>query len=137
VFFPTEEWFVEWVRVTNADRRFRSASKGWAGSVGLVVRRIDARDFYVRLDGADGRWTGVRVAASAALVDEADFVLSASLDSWRAILRQEIDPLRAIITGHVHARGQLSALLARATAMRVMTQLAAGLNTTFESTESQ
>jgi putative sterol carrier protein len=94
-----------------------------------------APDFYVRLEGAEGRWTDVRAATSAALVEGADFVLSGSLDSWRAILQQEMDPLRAIITGHVRPQGQLSALLARTNAMRVMTQLAADVDTTFESTD--
>ena len=138
--FPTQEWFDEWVRVANADTRFRRAGEGWTGSVGLVVRGargVPARDFFVRLNGADGKWTEVSAGGDPALVNGGDFVLSANLDTWQGLVAQEIDPVRAVITGQVRVRGQLSALPAWTAALRVMTELAGGLDTAFDSTAPQ
>ncbi|MFT4216506.1 MAG: hypothetical protein QM619_04885 [Micropruina sp.] len=127
--FATEEWFAAWVDAANADDRFRAAGVGWKGSVGLVV--LGRVDTFARLDGAEGRWTTLAVGTAPVLVEGTTFTISADAATWRELVEQRLDPLRALIVGRARIRGQLSAILARTTALRVMTAIAGGLDTTF------
>lgn len=126
--FGTEQWLSAWVATTNADERFRAAGAGWHGSVGLVVKDVPVGDIYMRLDGADGSWTSYELGRQAALVEGSLFTLSADRATWRDVLTQHVNPVRALIVGRVRVRGQLSAVLRRITALTIMVELAATLD---------
>lgn len=131
--FASDEWFAAWTELTNSDPDFRAAGVGWQGSVGLVVRADASHPVvHVRLEGAEGQWTSVTVSADAVIVEGTTFALTADRATWQAVVAQELDPIRALITGRVRVRGQLSAILSRLTATRIMTRRLAEVPTEFD-----
>lgn len=132
--FPSAAWLGGWVEVCNDDEEFRRAGRGWAGTIGAVVgpdERYLASAVYLRLDGQEGQWTSHELTTSEAAVADATVTLTAPYGVWKIVIRQELDPLRAMIRGQVRVKGRLSVILGRVPAMRRMTRLAGTLPTLF------
>ncbi len=137
--FPSAAWLDRWVEVCNDDEEFRRAGQGWVGTIGAVVS-ADAHDLasavYLRLDGRDGRWTSHQISTAEDAVADATVTLVAPYDVWKSVIRQDLDPLRAMIRGQVRVTGRLSVILGRVPAMRRMTRLAGTLPTRFPDEQS-
>lgn len=132
--FPSPEWLTAWAGIANEDARFGQAGRGWKGAVGLVIEPVAGvaePPVYMRLDGFDGQWTAHALGSDAALLDGTLFTLSAAYLVWKRVIRQEIEPVRGVIQGQIRVHGHLSSLLRWTGSLRLMTELAGQLETTF------
>ena len=103
------------------------AAATWEGSLALSMLDptggADSRAVFVDL------WHGTCRAARVAVADDlggADFVLSGSTETWKRVLRGEVAPLMAIMTGRLTlTRGSLAALIPYAAAAKALVDAAA------------
>lgn len=133
--FPSEEWVAAWTSQCNQSSAYLSAARGWDGVVTLRISPDGdhrERPLYVQLTAQDGSWTSHQFGADPALADNPSFLLTAPYRTWKQLVRQEIDPVRAIMRGTVRVQGRLSELLTWSGSLRVMTELAGTVETAFE-----
>lgn len=132
--FPSEEWVAAWTSRCNASAAYLAAASGWDGVVALEIGPDDdhlSEPLYVRLCAQDGQWTSFRFGPDRALAEHPSFLLTARYATWKQLVRQEIDPVRAIMRGTVRVQGRLSELFAWSDSLQVMTGLAGQVDTIF------
>ena len=122
----SSEWALAWKLAIDAHAGYRVAAATWEGSLALSMpdpSGAAGRAVFVDL------WHGTCRAARVALPDDlggADFVLSGSTETWKRVLRGEVAPLMAIMTGRLTlTRGSLAALIPYAAAAKALVDAAA------------
>jgi putative sterol carrier protein len=136
--FASTSWVDAWVELMNADDRFRAEGQGWVGSIGCVINSDDSGGpppIYMRLSGADGHWDAAQAGPAATLVEDVTVRLEGPRHTWRLVIDQDLNPIRAMVQGRLRVHGQLSALLRFHRAIVLMAQLAGDVDTLSESAD--
>ena len=117
----------------RARNSLRAGEDSW--SVVLVVDADPAAALatpvYLRLEGRDGRWTSHELGHSTALLDGALFVVRGPYARWKALIRQELHPIKALLQGKLRIEGHLPELLRWTGALIILAALAAEIETEF------
>jgi putative sterol carrier protein len=133
--FPSEQWVDALVALANRTPEFEASGRGWEGAVGLVIEPdADAglsEPIYVRLDGRHGKWLGSELRNDSSLVEGAVFVLRAPYPHWKDLIRQKIQPIRALLQGKVRVEGHLPVILKWMKSVAVLAELAGRIDTEF------
>jgi putative sterol carrier protein len=133
--FPSDEWAAAWLELSNTSAEFAASGRGFVGSVVLVVDAEPAAELatpiYLRLEGRDGRWTRHELGRSAALLDDALFVVRGPYARWKALIRQELHPIKALLQGKLRIEGHLPELLRWTRALIILASLAGEIETEF------
>jgi putative sterol carrier protein len=113
--FPSEEWIEEVGRASQRDTELRGLIKGFEGSFVFHVEPEEGlleKTFYLyfKLDQ-----NGVHSGAALSFLDErpnVDYVIAGRYSNWKAVLKGDIDPLKALMTRKLWlARGKMMNLL--------------------------
>ena len=123
-------WCDRWAVELAASTAYRSAAAEWEGA---VVLRLDV-DGPLRAAWADLNHGDCRECRPAAPDDleEAPFVLTTDLDTWRALFAGQLDPMWALMGHRIRLdRGQLGKLIPFATAAKEMVAAARRVPTRF------
>jgi putative sterol carrier protein len=133
--FPSDDWAEAWVALANASDEFEASGAGWSGSVGLVVEADrDAglpSPVYMRLDGENGKWVGFAVGHNGVLLEGTVFVLRAAYPRWKALIRQELHPIKGLLQGKIRIRGHLPEILKWTRSIMILVELAGRVKTEF------
>jgi putative sterol carrier protein len=138
--FPSDTWLTTWLELANNNRRFNEASVGWSGSVGCVIQlavQPEARLVWWRLSGKDGTWTSHQTGSNISDLEQTKFTITATRENWRAMLVGEVGPVAAMVSGRARLSGQLSQLLRCMPALKIMVELAGGIETDFSAFPSR
>lgn len=130
----SEEWAREWGRVLNDRPSYREAAASWEGSVAVVMTQDSSARSPERAVFLD-LWHGhcrVARAASAADLQTAQFILSATAANWRELFAGRLAPLMGVMSGKIRlARGSMAALVPYAGAARELMAVAMSMETIF------
>jgi putative sterol carrier protein len=133
--FPSEDWAAAWIALANASEEFERSGAGFAGSIVLVVEfdRIGGLPdrVYLRLSGESGKWVSHELGRSDTLLEGALFVLQASYARWKALIRQELHPIKALLQGKIRIRGHLPEFLKWTRSVMILAELAGQVETEF------
>lgn len=130
----TQEWADAFRAAINADPSYQRAAGSWTWPVALVVQaRPDVgipEERAVEVDLDRGRCDAARVVAGPDVT--ADIALRGDYDTWKRIVRGELDPVSAVTTGKLRlVRGSLTTLLLYTGAARALVACAASVPTRF------
>ncbi len=121
----------------NASDTFRREGRRWRWSIALVLEAEPglgyphARTLLLDLD--HGRCLHASLDADG---PRADYVLSADYQTWKALVRKQMDPIKALLRGHVRLRrGSLPRLLLHVRVARALVHCAAAVDTAFPDEE--
>jgi putative sterol carrier protein len=102
--FPSEGWVQAYKEAINANPEYAKAGKDWThGVVAMVVKAepsvgID-HDMAMWLDVHEGRCRDCKLLPASQAETDAPFVVVASYDQWKQVIRKEIDPTKALMQG--------------------------------------
>jgi putative sterol carrier protein len=133
--FPSPEWAAEFKRELSGSRAYQAAASTWThGAVALVVKadpRIGvAEDLGVVLDLHRGQCRDVRVAGRTE-AGEASFCIVGEYARWRAIIRRELEPIKALMQKKLELKGQMTILVRYVSASKELVECAARVPTRF------
>ena len=119
----SEEFAQAYKDELNKSERYRQAAGGWKWKVGLVVEPDAGLDAAkgILLDLFEGEARDVRVV-SPEEARTADFVISGAYSQWKSLMRRELDPMRAMLTGKLKVKGDLATLMRYTRAANEMTE---------------
>lgn len=131
-----ETWIRAWAAVLEESPTFEEAAAGWGeefdGSILLSVvddgTVPDPPTFY--LEPHDGGVREARVVEDPTAV-EAGFGLSAPLDTWKRLVRGEIDPATAVMGDELGFEGNPMVALQYSDAVEIMVAAASAIDTEF------
>lgn len=122
--FGTVDFYRQMGDALNADPAWAEKGKAISCTMAYVYGPPVDRCFFLEFDGG-------RVAKVEDVTDQseptADFVITASPENWRAVLRKQVKPATAMATGRLKVKGKQTYLLKNMAAftyiLDVMTQL--------------
>ena len=131
------EWAEHWREELNGSVAFQNASVGWVGTLALSSNGDPPAREAVFVDLDSGRCLAAR-AASAEDLGTAQFVIGAEPATWRQLLSGALDPILALMSGHLALqRGSLAGLLPYALAAKELVAAATRVPTSFPEHWSQ
>ncbi len=106
-------------RLHNSDA-FRTAARGWSGTVLLVEREGPGTPRHTFIELRDGELKHSRIAESRDIAD-AEFVLEATAETWQGLVHGEIELISAALKGALRLeRGSVLRLIPHAGAASAM-----------------
>lgn len=124
--FPSDEWIKEVGNASQKDDELKAVIKGFEGTFVFQVEAEEGildKDFYLyfKLDEK-----GVHSGAALSSLDERsdiDYVIAGKYSKWKAVLQEDIDPMKALMTRKLWlAKGKMMKLLkSQKMALRLIT----------------
>lgn len=133
--WPSEEWISLWVDELNRSESFHSATRGWEGSFGSVIRARPphlSNDIHLCFDVSNGAFTRFAYGCDHGEWD-LRFIIEADYETWKRFIHQELDPIKAVLLGDVRIRGNAVEALRFVRATYEMLRVTARIPTSFDS----
>ena len=130
--FPSAEWASDFRTAVNTSREYAEAAKGWEGDILLRVVPEDAAGPTpgIHLDLAHGECRAATfVEDSRSTVSE--FVFEAHRPVWERLVRQQLDPVKAVLSQEVKVRGNFAKAMRFVRASSLLIAAAATVPTEF------
>jgi putative sterol carrier protein len=125
--WPSEEWMEEYSKLINSSPEYKEAAHDWEG---VVVYHFQAEpdkglaeDVYGWFDLWHGECRGAKQVEAGEAV-KAEFVVSAPYSRWKQVIRGEIEPMRAVMQGHLKLKGDLPKAVRYTKASMVLQEIA-------------
>lgn len=129
----TPEWASAMQQAINANADYKEAAAKWTWPVALVVDADPALGYpsavAVELALDRGTCSAAKVVAPDRV--KADFVLRASIETWRALNAGTIDAVGAVASGKVKLTGSMMTLMMHAKAAKALVACARDVPTQF------
>lgn len=98
----SDGWVATWADVLNSSEDYRNAAARWEGEI-VIVMRVDpamgiTEKMAVYVDLWHGECREARVASDDDL-EAVPYIISASPENWRRILKGNLDPILALMGG--------------------------------------
>lgn len=125
--WPSEEWMAEYRDLINASPEYREAAHDWEGAVVYHFQAEPDKGLAEDVYGWFDLWHGECREARQVTADEAagaEFVVSAPYTRWKQVIRKEVEPMRAVMQGHLKLKGDLPKAVRYTKASMVLQDLA-------------
>ncbi|MCI4325612.1 MAG: SCP2 sterol-binding domain-containing protein [Thermoplasmata archaeon] len=130
--FPSAEWAALFHAAVNERADYAEAARAWEGDVLLRVLSDDPTGVPsgVHLDLAHGTCRSATYLADAH-GEESEFAFEATGAAWQRILRREVDPVKAVLSGQVRVRGNFGKAMRFTKASTLLVEIASTIPTEF------
>ncbi len=134
IMFPSEEWIQALSDRLNDSPDYKIAAAKWEGSLGYVVEPDKGSTDKQRISFMDAYHGEIRESCELETIEERaiDFILRANFATWKSIIKSEIEPIRAVMTGKIKVTGNRLKLLKNVGAAKVMMECMKSIPTRFE-----
>jgi putative sterol carrier protein len=144
--FGNAEWAELFMKAVNANTAYAKAADWWEGDFIFQVDPHGGLDHQIRIWVGlyHGECTGCKILkegeefkllekgeASSGQPFEVEFVYSARIDVWEKILRKELDPIRALLSGQSKVAGEMPKILRATEAAKELVASATTIETEF------
>ncbi len=131
----SEDWVRAWCRALNESEAYREAGAKWKGPIALVLDPDPARgvdeERAVRLDLDSGRCEEARAVTDGQL-EATPTVIGGRPATWSRVLKGDLDPLSALMSGKLQLRsGSLAELMPHAQGAKELVSTARRVPTRF------
>ncbi len=110
--FPSEGWLDAFIVVINESEAYRKAAAKWEGDLYFVIEPgpglSETSILYIDLWHGSAR-SGCVVAELSDMQPE--FVIRASIGTWRKVIEKKLDPIRGMMTGQLKLKGTLAKIM--------------------------
>ena len=136
--FPSETWAQAYAQAINENPAYQKTAANWTeGAIAMVCKAEPALGFAepqaMVLDLERGRCKGVVYTSDAAVIGQTPFVIEASYAQWKAVIKGDIDPIKAMLQGQLKlSRGHLPTIIRDVEGSRQLVLSAARIDTEFK-----
>ena len=112
--FGTIEWANAFMEAVNASKPYEDAAKTWEGDFYFIIEPggVVKEPGYQYVDLWHGKCRKVDVVTEAAKDKyKPEFVLAASIATWRKVAEKKIDPIQAIVTRQLKLTGNMGKVM--------------------------
>ena len=130
--FPSIEWLNELKDSLNADKTFEKTAAKWEGSLVMHVQADELLDkeTIMWIDPYHGKVRDAKIINSLD-EEESEFVLGAKYTTWKAIINDEMDSMKAMMKGKIKVQGKLTTLLKQTKASNALIKVQQNMDTVF------
>ncbi len=124
--FPSQAWADQFLLAVNRNDAYASAAKTWEGDLYLVIEEGGV----LYLDLWHGKCREVLYTTDLS-VKKPEFMLTASMDKWRKVLENKLDPVQGMITRQIKLDGNLVKIMKNVKAAQELVRCATQIDTEF------
>jgi putative sterol carrier protein len=109
--WPSEEWMGEYRDLINKSPEYREAAHDWEGVLVYQFQAEPDKGLAEDVYGWFDLWHGECREAKQVTAEEAgkaEFTVSAPYSRWKQVMRKEIEPIKAVMQGHLKLKGDLA-----------------------------
>jgi putative sterol carrier protein len=129
----TPDWADAFRAAIEHDAAYRDAAQKWTWPVALVLQPTPEHGYpepvAVELQLDRGRCSGASIVTRDAVT--APFVLTAPYETWKSVVRGELDPIAGVTRGKISVQGSLATLMLQAKAATALVACARSVPTEF------
>lgn len=135
--FPSAEWAEAYRHAINQNAAYQKSAAAWdQGAIALVAlpdAQAGLNEVHgMILDLKHGHCGGVVYTTERARIDQTPFVIEAGYAHWKAVMRGELDPVRAMLGGQLKlTRGHLPTIIRDVEGARQLVLSAGAIDTIF------
>lgn len=135
--FPSAEWVAAYADAINANESYKKTGKDWTFGVVAMVVKADpavgiADDLAMLLDVHQGSCRSAKLVPIAE-ADSAPFVVVASYPQWKAVIKREIDPTKALMQGKLKlTKGHMPTMVRFVNASKDLVESTSRIDTKFK-----
>ncbi len=131
----TPEWTSIFEKLVQNDQKYKEVAKTWEGSVVISILPkpevgLD-KALYMYMDLWHGECNYIKLVPPET-GENADFVLSGELERWEAVMKKELDVVKAMMQGKIKLKGSLPMIVRYVKASLRLVELAAEIDTVFQ-----
>ena len=135
----TQPWADALCEALNGDAAYRDAAARWAWPLAMVLEPTPALGYAepvaTELVLDHGTCRAATVLAPGAVT--APFVLRATYEVWKKVVRGELDPISAVVTGRIKLTGAMMTLMMHTGAAQALLACASRVPTDFPDEENE
>lgn len=129
--FPSPEWIKQFKEALNNNTLYAEVAKDWEGDFLFIITPDEHHPketiYYVDL------WHGTcRNAYIADSTHKAAFILKGPYETWKKVIKKELDPIRGLIRGMFLLEGDSKIILDQTKAAQELVNTASMIPTEFE-----
>jgi len=128
------EWVATFEKLIQEDEHYKEVAKTWEGTVVIHILSNPSAgldgDIFMFMDLWHGDCRLVRLVPEE-IGMSADFVLSGELERWQAVMKKELDVVKAMMQGKVKLKGSLPTIVRFVKASIRLVDLSAQIDTLF------
>ncbi len=128
------EWVASFEKLVQDDDNYKEVAKTWEGTVVIhILPKPEAGldcDIFELMDLWHGDCRSVRLVPRE-VAEQADFVLSGDYERWQAVVKGELDVVKAMMQGKIKLKGSLPKIVRYVKASKRLVDLAAQIDTRF------
>jgi putative sterol carrier protein len=112
--FGTLEWATAFMNAVNSSKPYEDAAKTWEGDFYFIIEPGGSikEPGYQYVDLWHGKCRKVDVITAAEKDKyKPEFVLSASIATWRKVAEKKVDPIQAIVTRQLKLTGNMGKVM--------------------------
>ena len=124
--FGTPDWAEGYVKAINGNANYKAAASWWEGDFLFIITPSGNLDHEIRMwIGLDhGDCTGAKILEPGDTYKllatgekpsgegiEVEYIFSGDYDSWVKVLKQELDPIRGLLSGQFKLEGDMAKVL--------------------------
>ena len=111
--FGTQAWLACLRETINQSESYAEAAKNWEGDIYFIIEAADSyfpNDLYLYLDLWHGQCRAAAIAHTPADY-QPEFTLSGSFKTFRQIISEGLDPMKAIMTRKLKVQGNMAKIM--------------------------
>ncbi|MBN1374897.1 MAG: SCP2 sterol-binding domain-containing protein [Dehalococcoidia bacterium] len=112
--FGTLEWATQFMEAVNNSKAYEDAAKTWEGDFYFIIEPGGAvkETGYQYVDLWHGKCRKVDIVTEAEKDKyKPEFILSASIATWRKVAEKKVDPIQAIVTRQLKLTGNMGKVM--------------------------
>ena len=133
--FPSEAWLSECVDKINGSKEYEAAAADWVGDLCFVIEADPdvgiPTDVWTWVDLIDGKCRGFKYGLSAEEGAKARFIIRAPLARWKQVIRQELDPVKGMMSGKLKLKGDIFTMIRHVKAAKAFVAVTGTVQTEF------
>ncbi|MFO8191351.1 MAG: SCP2 sterol-binding domain-containing protein [Bacillota bacterium] len=134
------EWVATFEKLIQEDEHYKEVAKTWEGTVVIhILAKPSAglsKDLYLLMNLWHGDCRSVRLVPKNT-GENADFILTGDLERWQAVMKKELDVVKAMMQGKIKLKGSLPKIVRYVKASIRLVDLAAQIETLFHTEMSE
>ena len=129
--FPSDVWIKALKDRLNNSAAYAQAAKNWEGDLYFQVDYADRAPALLYVDLWHGQCRDAYAVTGTETAQKAAFRLSATMENFIKVLKSELDPIQAMVTGKIRVQGNMVMMMKNIPAVLEFVRTARQIETEF------
>jgi len=133
--FPSEAWLTECVDKLNASKEYEEAAATWEGDLCFVIEAQPdigiPEDLWAWVDLWHGTCRDFKYDLPPEEGEKARFTIRAPYPRWKQVVKQELDPVKGMMSGKLRLKGDIFTMIRHVKAAKAFVHVTGTVQTEF------